>query len=130
MTDQSKPDQQSAADQPANPARRRIFGAAAAVGLAGSLPTMAAATARPAKTVKGSLDAKLKAHIKTVVVIYLENRSFNNLFADFPGTAWPLSTSRRSRRGRWTATANPCRRCRKSGAAWCRDSKISAARTT
>ena len=92
MTDQSKPDQQSAADQPANPARRRIFGAAAAVGLAGSLPTMAAATARPAKTVKGSLDAKLKAHIKTVVVIYLENRSFNNLFADFPGTAWPLSS--------------------------------------
>ena len=39
----------------------------------------------------GSLDAKLKAHVKNVVVIYLENRSFNNLFADFPGLAQPLS---------------------------------------
>jgi acid phosphatase len=38
-----------------------------------------------------SLDAKLKAHVKNVVVIFLENRSFNNLFANFPGTAAPLS---------------------------------------
>jgi acid phosphatase len=78
----------SAAGGPASPARRRIFQAAAAVGVAGGLPLgEVAAKAAPA----GSLDAKLKAHVKNVVVIYLENRSFNNLFANFPGTAAPLS---------------------------------------
>lgn len=29
--------------------------------------------------------------MKTVVVIYAENRSFNNLFGDFPGVEKPLS---------------------------------------
>ncbi|HEV7814604.1 MAG TPA: acid phosphatase [Janthinobacterium sp.] len=82
--------QDSAADLPANPSRRRIFQAATAVGLAGSLPLAPLAEAAPAAT-KGSLDAKLKARIRNVVVIYLENRSFNNLFADFPGTSAPLS---------------------------------------
>ena len=80
------------ADQPASPARRRIFQAAAAVGLGTQLPaTQAAAPAKARKPAPGSLDAKLKAHVKNVVVIYLENRSFNNLFADFPGLAQPLS---------------------------------------
>jgi acid phosphatase len=81
-------------DQPASPARRRIFQAAAAVGLSASVaPPLPAAAAAPKakKPVAGSLDAKLKAHVKNVVVIYLENRSFNNLFADFPGLAQPLS---------------------------------------
>lgn len=83
-------------DQPANPSRRKIFQAAAAVGLttATLAPADAAdkAAARPkTKPAAGSLDAKLKAHVKNVVVIYLENRSFNNLFADFPGLAQPLS---------------------------------------
>jgi acid phosphatase len=32
-----------------------------------------------------SLQQQLQRHIQHVVVIYLENRSFNNLFADFPG---------------------------------------------
>ncbi|MDC8758491.1 acid phosphatase [Janthinobacterium fluminis] len=89
MTDPINEQQNPAADLPSNPARRRIFQAATAVGLAGALP--AVADARPARIAKGSLDAKLKAHVKNVVVIYLENRSFNNLFADFPGTAAPLS---------------------------------------
>jgi acid phosphatase len=75
-------------DLPDNPARRRIFQAAAAAGLSASLPA-AAATVHP-KAAQGSLDAKLKAHVKNVVVIYLENRSFNNLFAGFPGVAQPL----------------------------------------
>jgi acid phosphatase len=86
-------DQPKQSDQPASPARRRIFQAAAAVGLGTQLP--AAQAAAPAvkarKAAVGSLDAKLKAHVKNVVVIYLENRSFNNLFADFPGLAQPLS---------------------------------------
>jgi acid phosphatase len=88
--DQDQPS--GAADQPASPSRRRIFQAAAAVGLSTSLPaTEAAAKPGARKPVAASLDAKLKAHVKNVVVIYLENRSFNNLFADFPGLAQPLS---------------------------------------
>ena len=79
------------ADQPANPSRRRIFQAASAVGLAASLPALADAAPARKTIAKGSLDAKLKAHVKNVVVIYLENRSFNNLFANFPGTSAPLS---------------------------------------
>ncbi len=95
MAEQGKDKRQAAsADGPENPSRRRIFQAAGAAGLAASLP-MAGATAHPAATrpaaVPSSLDAKLRANIKNVVVIYLENRSFNNLFADFPGTAFPLS---------------------------------------
>ncbi len=80
-------------DQPASPSRRRIFQAAAAVGLAsGAAQAADKAPAKAApKPAAGSLDAKLKAHVKNVVVIYLENRSFNNLFADFPGLAQPLS---------------------------------------
>lgn len=78
------------ADLPDNLARRRMFQAAGAAGLAAALPSLAQG-GQP-KTHKGSLNDKLKAHIKTVVVIYLENRSFNNLFANFPGTAAPLSS--------------------------------------
>lgn len=82
--------------QPTSPGRRRIFQAAAAVGLGSTLGTAAEAApagskraARPA----ASLDAKLKAHVRNVVVIYLENRSFNNLFANFPGLAAPMPAS-------------------------------------
>lgn len=38
-----------------------------------------------------ALDKALRDQVKTVVVIYAENRSFNNLFADFPGVEKPLS---------------------------------------
>ena len=82
--------------QPASPGRRRIFQAAAAAGIAGSLPAAAQAAPAPARRAAArpaSLDAKLKANIKNVVVIYLENRSFNNLFANFPGLAAPLPAS-------------------------------------
>jgi phospholipase C len=90
VKDQVQVSAQQEQDVPANPSRRRIFQAAAATGMAASLPALA--TAAPAKQpAKGSLDAKLKASVKNVVVIYLENRSFNNLFANFPGTAAPLS---------------------------------------
>jgi acid phosphatase len=81
------------ADSLENPARRRVFHAAGAAGIAAALPLGAAAAVKSANSAPapGSLDAKLRANIKNVVVIYLENRSFNNLFADFPGTAAPLS---------------------------------------
>lgn len=73
-----------------DPARRRLLQASAAAGVLAGLPagTSQAAGTAPRLT---SLDAKLKAHVKNVVVIYLENRSFNNLFADFPGVAQPLA---------------------------------------
>jgi acid phosphatase len=84
------------AGQPANPSRRKIFQAAAAVGLSTTLPAASEAATAVHKAGKagkpGSLDAKLKEHVRNVVVIYLENRSFNNLFADFPGVAEPLSS--------------------------------------
>ncbi len=40
---------------------------------------------------ENAADAKLRKAIKTVVVIYAENRSFNNLFHDYPGLQKPLS---------------------------------------
>jgi acid phosphatase len=92
VTDKSNDQQISDTDLPANPGRRRIFQAAAATGLATTVPGIAnTAPAKKAVAAASSLDAKLKAHVKNVVVIYLENRSFNNLFADFPGLAAPLS---------------------------------------
>ncbi len=92
VQDQQHDPQATHDDQPASPSRRRIFQAAAAVGLAGGMATQAgAAPKKGARPVAGSLDAKLKAHVKNVVVIYLENRSFNNLFAGFPGLAQPLA---------------------------------------
>ncbi len=92
MKDSTHDQAPASQDAPANPARRRIFQAAAATGMAATLPaTNATAGTRP--LTGSSLDAKLKAHVKNVVVIYLENRSFNNLFANFPGTAAPLSAA-------------------------------------
>ena len=78
-------------DSPSSPSRRRLFQAATAAGLASSLPVLSESAAAKPATAPGSLDAKLKEHVKNVVVIYLENRSFNNLFANFPGTQSPLS---------------------------------------
>lgn len=82
------------ATQPEDPTRRRVMQAAAGLSLGVPLLADAAtgksANAAPARAV--SLDDKLRAHVKNVVVIYLENRSFNNLFADFPGLASPLSS--------------------------------------
>ncbi|PLZ01409.1 acid phosphatase [Burkholderia sp. WAC0059] len=40
------------------------------------------------------LDRALRENVKTIVVIYAENRSFNNLFGDFPGVERPLSSLR------------------------------------
>ncbi|WP_322741574.1 acid phosphatase [Glaciimonas soli] len=81
------------ADSPSDPSRRRVLQAAVATSIVGGVPLIgeAASTKSTHKIVAGSLDTKIKAHIKHVVVIYLENRSFNNLFANFPGVRQPLS---------------------------------------
>ncbi|HEV2539912.1 MAG TPA: acid phosphatase [Frateuria sp.] len=81
-------------DQPADPQRRRLLGglAAAGAGLALGGTAIEAGTATAATVPAATkLDALLRERIQRVVVIYAENRSFNNLFADFPGVAEPLS---------------------------------------
>lgn len=82
----------SNSDSPEIPSRRRLLQGAALAGMTATIPMSSAAlNQKTAPVTKGSLDAKLKSHIKNVVVIYLENRSFNNLFGDFPGVSQPRS---------------------------------------
>jgi acid phosphatase len=81
---------------PANPQRRRLLGGlllgGAALGITscqaanGQRPTAQDAAKLPAEAV----DALLQKHIQHVVVLYAENRSFNNLFSGFPGLQQPL----------------------------------------
>ncbi|MCV4272627.1 acid phosphatase [Pseudomonas capsici] len=83
-------------DSQTNPSRRRFLGGMAALGAGVTLGGYANAQEKPParaeKHLTGvELDKALKQHIKTVVVIYAENRSFNNLFGDFPGVEKPLS---------------------------------------
>jgi phospholipase C len=69
--------------------RREILAGLAAASVLGTLGPARAATASAKSR---ALDTTLRSAIDTVVVIYAENRSFNNLFADFPGLQHPLST--------------------------------------
>ncbi|HET8942106.1 MAG TPA: acid phosphatase [Rudaea sp.] len=83
-------------DAPENPARRRLLGnvalAGAAMALASCVPGTESTRTRSTNAGELSeLDAVLRERIRNVVVIFCENRSFNNLFADFPGLAQPLS---------------------------------------
>lgn len=75
--------------------RRHFLEGLAALGAATAAASAAApaAQARDAARATGKpvRDARLREAIDTVVVIYAENRSFNNLFADFPGLEQPLS---------------------------------------
>lgn len=62
---------------------------AAALGACGGSQQDSGAKAQPLTPTE--LDNKLGEQVKTIVVIYAENRSFNNLFANFPGVERPLS---------------------------------------
>jgi acid phosphatase len=79
------------ASAPADPSRRRLFGALAVAGVALGVGDVAQAAPRPATPSDREIDRRLAEAIDTVVVIYAENRSFNNLFADFPGLEQPLA---------------------------------------
>lgn len=68
------------------PDRRHVIGGLAGAGVA----QMAA----PALARRSDVDAFIRKSIKHVVVIYAENRSFNNLFSNFPGLQHPLSRLR------------------------------------
>jgi len=71
------------------PSRREMIGGLAAAGVASD------AVARPRP--KAEVDAFLREKIQTIVVIYAENRSFNNLFSNFPGLQQPLSAAPKER---------------------------------
>jgi acid phosphatase len=96
MTD--KPTDKPSDEAPLNPERRRLLGGIAIAGAAltlgsctqagGSRPAVSGTQELPAAV----LDALLRQHIQQVVVLYAENRSFNNLFARFPGLAQPLKS--------------------------------------
>ncbi|RMS38731.1 Acid phosphatase, partial [Pseudomonas coronafaciens pv. garcae] len=85
-----------------NPSRRRFLGGMAALGAGVTLSGYVSAHEKPPLPADNerhhlagpALDRALRENVKTVVVIYAENRSFNNLFGDFPGVQKPLSSVR------------------------------------
>ncbi|HET8899633.1 MAG TPA: acid phosphatase [Rhodanobacteraceae bacterium] len=80
-------------EAPADPSRRRLLGGMAAAGATLAVSGCARETPRAAAPrATGDIDRLLRERIRRVVVIYAENRSFNNLFADFPGLEKPLSS--------------------------------------
>ncbi|MFS2161220.1 acid phosphatase [Pseudomonas sp. Pseusp122] len=93
-----KPDDTSeTTGTPTDTSRRRFLGGVAVLGAGAALSGHASAHeptgTKAEKHLAGpALDKALREHVKTVVVIYAENRSFNNLFGDFPGVESPLST--------------------------------------
>jgi phospholipase C len=83
-------------DQPTDTSRRRFLGGVAVLGVGATLSACGTKDNEPGKPVErpltpAELDKALRENVKNVVVIYGENRSFNNLFADFPGVEKPLS---------------------------------------
>ncbi|MGY2266596.1 MULTISPECIES: acid phosphatase [unclassified Pseudomonas] len=98
MSDEHKdrPSQDIEAKPPVDTSRRRFLGGAAVLGVGATLSACGNTSEAPGKPVERpltpqELDKALHEQVKTVVVIYAENRSFNNLFADFPGVEKPLS---------------------------------------
>ncbi|MBC3948750.1 acid phosphatase [Pseudomonas folii] len=90
-----KPDDNSQTD----PSRRRFLGGMAALGAGVTLGGYATAQEKPPASAPNAapltgmaLDKALRDNVKTIVVIYAENRSFNNLFGNFPGVEKPLSS--------------------------------------
>ncbi|WP_460908524.1 acid phosphatase [Paraburkholderia jirisanensis] len=65
---------------------------AAAGGLGGCIAPERAGSDQANRALHHDLDAALRDNVKTVVVIYSENRSFNNLFGNYPGVEKPLSS--------------------------------------
>jgi acid phosphatase len=89
----------SPAHTPTDTSRRRFLGGVAVLGAGATLSGYVTASESEAgkqsaleTTLSGpALDKALRDYVKTIVVIYAENRSFNNLFGDFPGVEKPLS---------------------------------------
>ncbi|PCE23356.1 acid phosphatase [Paraburkholderia acidicola] len=85
-------------DTPDDPERRRVLTGIAAVGmgliLAGCQTEDQTSTTGggPRSAADLRLDAALRDQVRNIVVIYAENRSFANLYGNFPGTLHPLDT--------------------------------------
>jgi phospholipase C len=84
-------------EAPLSPERRRLLGGIALAGAALALGNgrafgERASASGASEPSAAALDALLRRHIQQVVVLYAENRSFNNLFANFPGLAQPLQS--------------------------------------
>ncbi len=93
---EDRPSPDSVAQPPVDTSRRRFLGGAAVLGVGATLSACGNTGEAPGTPVAKpltpqELDKALHDQVKTVVVIYAENRSFNNLFADFPGVEKPLS---------------------------------------
>ncbi|RDS91011.1 acid phosphatase [Pseudomonas fluorescens] len=115
---EDRPSPDSMAQPPVDTGRRRFLGGAAVLGVGATLSACGNSSEAPGKPVARpltpqELDKALHDQVKTVVVIYAENRSFNNLFADFPGVEKPLSglsaadTQQRDRDGSLLTTLPP-----------------------
>jgi len=126
---EDRPSPDAMAQPPVDTGRRRFLGGAAVLGVGATLSACGNGSEAPGKPVARpltpqELDKALHDQVKTVVVIYAENRSFNNLFADFPGVEKPLSalsaadTQQRDRDGSLLTTLPPgLGRCAASGPA-------------
>ncbi|MFM0047729.1 acid phosphatase [Paraburkholderia sediminicola] len=80
---------------PDDPERRRVLTGIAAVGIGLALTgckteQSTASDAAPRSAADLRLDAALRDQVKHIVVIYAENRSFANLYGNFPGVQHPL----------------------------------------
>ncbi len=104
MTKTQKPETRSPQDTdhtPADPSRRRFLATTSVLGASacGLLPSTNQAHAKPtvhwqplAQFPIEKQNHLLRKYIKNIIVIYAENRSFNNLFANFPASQSPLSS--------------------------------------
>lgn len=102
MSHDQDDNESGATDLPEVPdtSRRRFLGGVAVLGAGAALAACAQSDGKTDGASGGhtlsatELDKALSDNVKTVVVIYAENRSFNNLFADFPGLQQPLSAAK------------------------------------
>ncbi|MCX5543497.1 acid phosphatase [Paraburkholderia sp. CNPSo 3076] len=90
-----RPEEPSIPVGPDDPARRRVLGGLAAVGVGLALggcetPAQSAAGA-PRSAADARVDAALRDQVRQIVVIYAENRSFVNLYGNYPGVQTPLA---------------------------------------
>ncbi|KVQ09841.1 acid phosphatase [Burkholderia ubonensis] len=77
---------------PDDPDRRRMLGGIAALGASvAGVALTGCETSPPRSTADLRLDDALRHHVRNIVVIYAENRSFANLYGDFPGVQHPLA---------------------------------------
>ncbi|SDC59608.1 acid phosphatase [Paraburkholderia lycopersici] len=90
------PEEHTVPGGPEDPARRRVLGGLAAVGvglaLGGCQTPEQSAAAATRSAADSRVDAALRDQVRQIVVIYAENRSFVNLYGNYPGVQMPLAS--------------------------------------